>query len=277
MPGSDQKSTFKIHRIRTISKDVLVVSSLLVKEALGTSRKGLIQRLGCHAFGRRWGRKWWEVHAGSANRVKVCLCEWEHCIGDLKEQKKEGQTSTEWPASDLGFCCLETITDDAGAIFCSFLWCLWVPPETGTQDLFLLISQYPATVPTDRTKQEDHRQGSLEYAVGRLSVQVPLWSLPMWRLRPISYCIQQSWSMNSGSVHSLHPWLLFGCVWWSEFSPCWWAPQMSVSSEFCLFTTYFSFGFSGTPLIADCVANPWGGFGFSFSLISPWPLIPRCV
>lgn len=119
MPGSDQKSTFKIHRIRTISKDVLVVSSLPVKEAPGMSSKGLIQRLGCHAFGRRWGRKWWEVNAGSANRFKVCLCEWEHCIGDLKEQKKEGQTSTEWPASDLGFCCLETITDDAGAIFCS--------------------------------------------------------------------------------------------------------------------------------------------------------------
>lgn len=52
----------------------------------------------------------------------------------------------------------------------------------------LLISQYPATVPTDRAKQEDHRQGSLEYVVGRLSVQVPLLSLPMWRLRHVSYC-----------------------------------------------------------------------------------------
>lgn len=33
----------------------------------------------------------------------------------------------------------------------------------------ILISQFPVTVPTDRTKQEDHRQGSLEYVVGRLS------------------------------------------------------------------------------------------------------------
>lgn len=113
----------------------------------------------------------------------------------------------------------------------------------------LLISQYPATVPTDRTKQEDHRQGSLEYVVGRLSVQVPLLSLPMWRLRHVSYCTYGrvgAWIQAVCTAFTLGSSL--DCVWWSDFSPCWWAPQMSVSSEFCLFTTYFSFGFSGTPL-----------------------------
>jgi len=95
-----------------------------------------------------------------------------------------------------------------------------VTPETGTRVFSLLISQYPAAVPTDRANQEDRRQGSLEYAVGRLSPGATFIITHVGtEARQLLY-IRQSWSMSSGSVYSLHPWLLFGCVWWSDFSPC---------------------------------------------------------
>jgi hypothetical protein len=41
------------------------------------------------------------------------------------------------------------------AMFSPLLLCLWVPLETGTKGLSLLILQFPVTVPTGRTKLED--------------------------------------------------------------------------------------------------------------------------
>lgn len=142
------------------------------------------------------------------------------------------------------------------------------------------ISQFPVTVPTGRTKQEDHQQGSLEYVVGRLSPSATFVIVHVeTEARQLLYGRVGTWTQ--AVWYSLHPWLLFGlcfCV-VVRLSPFLLSTSNQCSSEFCLFSTYF-------PLVSlehlssghrwFC-SQPLGMFQLLFLLDSPWPLIPRCV